>query len=95
MTAATTSQASGILREERALPNLILLDIMMPGSTGWQLLKELEIDPKFQKIPVIAISGLEKPVGEQKFDSNMLVDYLVKPFSMEELSRAVRKFIGD
>ena len=70
----------------------MLLDIMMPGSTGWQLLKDLENDPQFNKLPVIAISGLERPNDGNEYDSKMLYDYLVKPFSMEELSRVVRKF---
>jgi two-component system, OmpR family, alkaline phosphatase synthesis response regulator PhoP len=92
-TAANTAQASELLKnKQEALPNLVLLDIMMPGSTGWQLLKDLENDPRASALPVIAISGLEKPTQQNEYDSKMLYDYLVKPFSMEELSRAVRKF---
>lgn len=100
-TASSTGEALDILKieskEEREsgenFPSLMLLDIMMPGATGWQLLRELENDPKVNTLPVIAISGLEKPSKTQhEFDSKMLYDYLVKPFSMEELLRAVRKF---
>jgi CheY-like chemotaxis protein len=92
-TASSSGEAEKLLRDTKeSLPNLILLDIMMPGATGWQLLKDLEIDPKVNDIPVIAISGLEKPSLGQEYDSKMLYDYLVKPFSMEELSRVVRKF---
>jgi CheY-like chemotaxis protein len=92
VTASNSKDASSLLRNE-PIPNLMLLDIMMPGATGWQLLKDLENDPRLNKLPVIAISGLEKPkeVGDE-YDSKMLYDYLVKPFSMEELSRAVEKF---
>lgn len=89
-TAANTEEALGALRNE-SLPNLMLLDIMMPGNTGWQFLNQLEKDPKLSELPVIAISGLEKPAGGE-YDSKMLYDYLVKPFSMAELSRVVRKF---
>jgi CheY-like chemotaxis protein len=89
-TAANTDEALGALRNE-SMPNLMLLDIMMPGDTGWQFLEQLEHDPKLSELPVIAISGLEKPSG-QEYDSKMLYDYLVKPFSMAELSRVVNKF---
>ena len=92
VTASSTNQAIGILKSQKTLPSLMLLDIMMPGSTGWQLLKDLENDPQFNKLPVIAISGLERPNDGNEYDSKMLYDYLVKPFSMEELSRVVRKF---
>jgi CheY-like chemotaxis protein len=89
-TAPNTTEALSALRNE-SLPNLMLLDIMMPGNTGWDFLYELEKDPKLSELPVIAISGLEKPSGGE-YDSKMLYDYLVKPFSMAELSRVVRKF---
>ncbi len=92
-TASSTNQAAKLLNSKSdSLPNLMLLDIMMPGATGWQLLKELENDPRVNKLPVIAISGLEKSGLGEEYDSKMLYDYLVKPFSMEELSRVVRKF---
>jgi CheY-like chemotaxis protein len=92
-TASSTSQAAKLMSSNaEPLPNLMLLDIMMPGATGWQLLKDLENDPRVNKIPVIAISGLEKQSLGEQYDSKMLYDYLVKPFSMEELSRVVRKF---
>jgi CheY-like chemotaxis protein len=91
-TASNSNEAATVLRKQR-VPNLMLLDIMMPGATGWQLLKNLENDPRLSKLPVIAISGLEKPKSTlEEYDSKMLYDYLVKPFSMEELSRAVDKF---
>jgi CheY-like chemotaxis protein len=92
-TASSTSEAAMLLKTMAdSPPNLMLLDIMMPGATGWQLLRDLESDPKLGKIPVVAISGLEKPNAGDQYDSKMLYDYLVKPFSMEELSRVIRKF---
>ncbi len=89
-TASNTNEALKALRND-SLPDLMLLDIMMPGDTGWQFLGELEKDPKLSQLPVIAISGLERPEGGE-YDSKMLYDYLVKPFSMAELSRVVKKF---
>jgi CheY-like chemotaxis protein len=89
-TAANTDEALEALRND-SVPNLMLLDIMMPGDTGWQFLGVLEKDPKLSQLPVIAISGLERHEGGE-YDSKMLYDYLVKPFSMAELSRVVKKF---
>ena len=91
-TASSAAEAEAILHQRR-LPSLMLLDIMMPGATGWELLKKLEKDESISQLPVIAISGLEKheSLGEEH-DSKMLYDYLVKPFSLAELSRVVKKF---
>lgn len=91
-TASSSKEAEMLLRSGK-LPQLMLLDIMMPGGTGWQLLKDLEKDPNIRKMPVVAISGLERPSQpSEDYDSKMLYDYLVKPFSLAELSRVVRKF---
>ncbi len=91
-TASSSKEAETILRTSR-IPDLMLLDIMMPGGTGWQLLKELEKDPNIQKLPVVAISGLERPSEpSEEYDSKMLYDYLVKPFSLAELTQVVEKF---
>ncbi len=91
-TAASSKEAENLLRSSK-LPDLMLLDIMMPGGTGWQLLKELEKDSTINHLPVVAISGLERPAERgEEYDSKMLYDYLVKPFSLAELSRVVRKF---
>lgn len=91
-TAASSKEAETFLRTSR-LPDLMLLDIMMPGGTGWQLLKELEKDENIRRLPVVAISGLERPsIASEEYDSKMLYDYLVKPFSLAELSQVVKKF---
>ncbi len=92
-TASNSREVLAQLRATRKLPALMLLDIMMPGETGWQILKELETDPKINLLPVVAISALERsPQPSQENDSKMLYDYLVKPFSLAELSRVVHKF---
>ncbi|MHB8567109.1 MAG: response regulator [Nitrososphaerales archaeon] len=91
-TAASSREAETILKTSK-LPQLMLLDIMMPGGTGWQLLKELEKDENVRRLPVVAISGLERPSEtSNEYDSKMLYDYLVKPFSLAELSAVVKKF---
>jgi CheY-like chemotaxis protein len=91
-TAASSKEAETFLRTSK-LPDLMLLDIMMPGGTGWQLLKELEKDENIRRLPVVAISGLERPsTASEEYDSKMLYDYLVKPFSLAELSQVVKKF---
>ena len=67
------------------IPDLILTDINMPVIDGWNLLTNLKMSMFFKKIPVIILSGIEKSNERIKFLKAGAEDYLVKPFSPEEL----------
>ncbi len=67
------------------IPDLILTDINMPVIDGWNLLTNLKMSMFFKKIPVIILSGIEKSNERIKFLQAGAEDYLVKPFSPEEL----------
>ena len=78
--APTGEDALDRLRGEEAKPDLVLLDVMMPGMTGWEVLKELKDDPELRSIPVVMLSALEPTVDDMmrpEFDE--LVDYVLKP----------------
>jgi len=61
-------------------PDLILLDIMMPGMDGYDTLSELRKDPNNIGIPVIYISALDSLIDEEKGFRLGAVDYIIKPF---------------
>ncbi|GHT01511.1 hypothetical protein AGMMS50276_29670 [Synergistales bacterium] len=67
-------------RVEKEPPDLILLDIMMPNMSGFDVLKQLKEDPATQDIPVIIITGLTGTDDEEKGFSLGAVDYITKPF---------------
>ncbi|MEK9180806.1 MAG: response regulator [Patescibacteria group bacterium] len=56
MTAVDAEQGMALLRDAR--PNLILLDLILPGKNGFEVLKELKASPEYSKIPVIILSNL-------------------------------------
>ncbi len=66
-------------------PDLILLDIMMPGMDGYEVCKELKADERTKDIPVIFISALSDVLDKVKAFSVGGVDYITKPFQMEEV----------
>jgi CheY-like chemotaxis protein len=69
-------------------PDLITLDIMMPGKNGWIVLSTLKDDPQLAGIPVIIVSG----VGNQQFVHAMGADdYVSKPVDWNELGRKVAR----
>ena len=63
-------------------PDLILLDIMMPGMNGYQVCKILKRDPVTRDIPVIFVTALADPEDEKKGLALGAVDYITKPFSV-------------
>jgi DNA-binding response OmpR family regulator len=73
----------------RELPDLILLDAMMPGVSGFEVLRRLKGDSTLRAIPVIMVTakGHERDVLSGLRGG--AVDYIVKPFSLKELSARV------
>jgi DNA-binding response OmpR family regulator len=73
----------------REMPDLILLDAMMPGLNGFEVLRRLKDDPALRAVPVMMVTakGNERDVlGGLRGGA---VDYVVKPFSLKELAARV------
>jgi phosphoserine phosphatase RsbU/P len=73
----------------KAHPDLILLDINMPEMNGYEVCEHLKADLSLQNIPVIFISALNENMDKVKAFAIGGVDYLTKPFQMEELHSRV------
>lgn len=67
------------------VPDLILLDIKMPDLDGYSVCQLLKDNEKTSEIPVIFISGLEDTIDKVKAFEMGGVDYIVKPFAVEEV----------
>jgi two-component system, sensor histidine kinase and response regulator len=66
-------------------PDLILLDINMPGMNGYQTCEQLKADPETREIPIIFISALNEVFDKVRAFSVGGVDYISKPFQLEEV----------
>jgi CheY-like chemotaxis protein/DNA-binding CsgD family transcriptional regulator len=67
------------------LPDLILLDIVMPDMDGYEVCAQLKADDRTRAIPIIFISALEEPFDKVRAFSVGGVDYITKPFEEEEI----------
>ncbi len=74
-------KALEIACDATCLPDLILLDVMMPGLDGYEVCRHLKTSDLTRKIPVIFISALSEPTDESKGFEIGAVDYLTKPVS--------------
>ena len=70
-------------------PDLILLDITMPGMDGYEVCARLKADEKLKDIPVIFISALHETLDKVKGFSIGAADYVTKPFQFEEVQARV------
>jgi len=73
--------AQTLERAARHLPDLILLDVLMPDMDGYEVLRRLRADPQTEHISVIFISGLNRPEDEANGLKMGAADYIVKPFN--------------
>jgi len=75
---------------QRELPDLILLDINMPGMDGYEVCRQLKDREQTRDIPVIFISAFNETIDKVKAFDVGGVDYVTKPFQIEEVKSRVR-----
>lgn len=80
-----TDGESAIEQSEYAQPDLILLDVMMPGLDGFETCRRLKTSPITQPIPVIFMTALSESTDKVKGLEIGAVDYITKPFQQEEV----------
>jgi DNA-binding response OmpR family regulator len=84
------SDGDGALREvARRVPDLVLLDIMMPGLSGLEVLERWRSDPATAAIPVVMLTAKAQENDVERGFQLGADDYVVKPFSPRELVRRV------
>ena len=89
----TTSQGSVALAQAKYNPPaLILLDLMMPGMSGWQVIAALKASPQTRAIPIVVLSARrDLPMIANDLG---IVSFLSKPFDIDELISVVQQYAG-
>jgi two-component system, cell cycle response regulator len=93
-TAGTGAALLRLLEEVRTLPDLLLLDVMMPEMSGLDVLQRLHAEPQWTDLPVVLITAAnddQLPVSALKHGA---VDFLTKPFRLGELLARVEAHVG-
>lgn len=79
-------------------PDVIVLDVMMPGKDGYEVCKELKADEKYADIPVILLTAVASHVTSTRYShadgmSTEADDYIAKPASAEEITQSIRRLL--
>jgi PAS domain S-box-containing protein len=91
--AIATSGEKALQRAALVMPDLILLDVLMPGLDGYETCRRLKAQEATREIPVIFLSGLTETFDKVKAFGLGAVDYLIKPMAAEELLARVRTHV--
>jgi two-component system phosphate regulon response regulator PhoB len=92
---------TGIAKAREARPDLIVLDVQMPGKGGFQVFNELRADETLKNIPVIMLTGVARKAGisfsaedMKEFLGREPEAYIEKPVDASEFQKAVSKALG-
>ena len=91
---AAASADEGARAIEGRAPDLILLDVTMPGKDGLTWCAELKGDPRYAKIPVVLLSARGQDVDRERGLAMGAADFMSKPYSPVELKRRLVELLG-
>ena len=86
--------AQALERARKELPDLILLDVMLPRLSGHDVCRMLRADPKTAKIKIVMVTGLGRGGDVDDAFAAGADDYLIKPFDSARLFKKIEKVLG-
>jgi DNA-binding response OmpR family regulator len=83
-------EALEYLNSNKFVPDIILLDIMMPNMDGWEVLKRIKAIDFLKKVPIIFLTAVEEEMDMKKAFKMGVADYIMKPFNMTNLKGRIK-----
>ena len=74
-------------------PDLVLLDVMMPGKNGWEVAKELRADDEFSNVGIVMLTAIGEKVNEMTSPLYGADEYVDKPFDFADLEARIKKVL--
>lgn len=78
----------------REHPDLVLLDVMMPKKTGFEVCHEIRANETFKDMPILLLTAKGRDTDVAKGLAMGANDYMIKPFSTKDLAQKVRDLLG-
>lgn len=84
---------TGMELAKRIRPDLILMDIHLPGMDGLEATRRLRADPDFRTLPIIALTALAMPGDRERCLAAGATDYVTKPISLKKLAAMIDQYL--
>ena len=91
-TAGDGTRALELAKRER--PDLVLLDVMMPGKSGWEVARALKQDPVTQNVKIVMVTAIGEKTNEITAPIYGADAHVDKPFEFEKLERVIGELLG-
>ncbi len=88
---SASGATDGLQRARAVRPDLITLDVVMPGTDGWDLLRQLKADPELSGVPVVMLTVVDEPAKGFALGAS---DYLSKPLRRDELRAVLARHVS-
>lgn len=85
---------AALVRATAEAPDVVVLDVMMPGRSGWEVARELKQDPATAAIPILMLTAIGASMNELTSPVAGADDQLDKPFDFDELERRLRALLA-
>jgi DNA-binding response OmpR family regulator len=82
-----------LARVREHYPDLVILDVMMPGKNGWEVAKELRHDARFKEIGIIMLTAIGEKINEMTSPLYGADAYVDKPFEFADLEAKIRQVL--
>ncbi len=92
---AAVDGLEGVVTAEREQPDLILMDIQLPGIDGYEATRRIRAIPALAKVPIIAVTSYALSGDEAKTREAGCDGYVAKPFSPRQLLAKIREYLPD
>ena len=86
---SATDAEAGVMLARTQQPELILMDIQLPGMDGLEAIRRLRADPEFRTLPIIALTALAMPGDRERCLAAGATDYVTKPISLKRLAAMI------
>jgi len=90
--ASDGEEALKLVRQHK--PDLVVLDVMMPGMTGWEVCRAIRDDEALARTGVLMLTGIGERLNEMTSPLYGADDYIDKPFELGELDAKIRKILA-
>ena len=88
------NEALEYLSGNESVPDIILLDIVMPNMSGWEVLKKLKAMDHLKNVPIVFLTTIAEEKEIQRAHRMGIADYITKPFNMVDLRSRIKDVLN-